>query len=452
MGELGLFSPERKEKLAPMVEQGLAALYGYQHSDGGWGWWNDDQTHPYMTGYVISGLAMAQRAGYSVSKAVLDRGVSAAGYELRGLDAKDTDTRVYLAWALSVAGKPPLEVMEALLTTPPDRLSTYSTALLALAWQSTDQPARALPLLDELERRARSAGVGTTWPAQALTAYGWTDDDVEATSLAMRALLAADPDSKLARGAVPWLLAQRQKGQWKSTRDTAQAVLALLAFAGSETSQRGGTLEVAWDGQTLSSVALADKEVVLNVPAEKLSGGEHQLSFSTSGGSALYSYDLTGFLREKEQVDLPADSAGLRLARTYVVEQPGQLLRFNRVTPPEILNLTSGQEVEVELEFELPADMEYLKLEDPRPAGFEVIEGSLTGALPSRTEHRDAFSAFFFTRLESGKHSFSYRMRAETPGEYRSLPARLELMYRPAVYGATPSQRVVVRRADEGGR
>lgn len=451
MGELGLFSPEQQKRLGPMVEQGLAALYSYQHSDGGWGWWEDDATHPYMTGYVISGLETARRAGYTVSPAVLERGISAASYELRQLEPGDTDTRVYLAWALAVAGKPPLETMKQLTATPSAQLSTYSTALLALAWQTTDEAARALPLLDELERRAVTVAGGVSWPSKALRPYGWTDDDVETTSLALRALLAARPDSKVAREAVPWLLAQRREGQWKSTRDTAQAVLALLDFADQE--QASGTgdglLEIGWDGQTLSAVPLADQEAVLSVPAEKLGAGEHRLSFTSSGRGAIYSYSLTGFLREKERVDLAAESSGLRLARTYVLEQPGQLLRFNRVTPPEILNLASGQEVEVELELELPAGMEYLQLEDPRPAGFEVIEGSLSGQKPDRVEHRDAFSAFFFTSLAKGKHLLSYRLRAEAPGEYRALPAQLKLMYRPDVYGSSPSQRVRVRREGE---
>ena len=461
MGDLGVFSEARKAKLQPMVEKGLSALYGYQHSDGGWGWWEHDETDPYLTGYVISGLAMARKAGYTVSEPVLRRGVDSALWQLNQLAVKkqelaeeestveDTDTRIYLAWALSMAGQPPVEALQA-LSTSPSKLSTYSVALLALAWQSTDQAQQAGPLVAELERRAKKAGIGVTWPAQALSAYGWMDDDVEATALAVRAVLASKPDSELGSQAVLWLLSQREGAQWKSTRDTAQAVLALLEFSADQKgAPRTGTVDVRWDGQTLQQVPLLDKEVVVTVPSENLTAGAHNLELKSSGSQAIYSFAETGFRREREQVDLPGDSQGLRITRTYVVDQPGQLLRINRVTPPEILNLPSGKEVEVEIEFELPSSMQYLKLEDPRPAGFEVIEGSLVGETPAREEHRDALSAFFYTSLSAGKHSFTYRMRAETPGDFRSLPARVELMYRPAVFGTTPSQRVKVRRREE---
>ena len=34
------------EDLPKYVEAGLKRLYDFQHSDGGWGWWTNDQTHP----------------------------------------------------------------------------------------------------------------------------------------------------------------------------------------------------------------------------------------------------------------------------------------------------------------------------------------------------------------------------------------------------------------------
>jgi len=48
------------------VRKGLDRLYAYQHADGGWGWWKDDKSDPFMTAYVVDGLIMAGRANYSV--------------------------------------------------------------------------------------------------------------------------------------------------------------------------------------------------------------------------------------------------------------------------------------------------------------------------------------------------------------------------------------------------
>ena len=48
------------------VQRGLDRLYEYQHQDGGWGWWKDDQTDPFMTAYVVDGLTLARGAGFAV--------------------------------------------------------------------------------------------------------------------------------------------------------------------------------------------------------------------------------------------------------------------------------------------------------------------------------------------------------------------------------------------------
>src|SRR5256885_6867113 len=52
--------------LGRKVQKGLNRLYAYQHDDGGWGWWKDDQSDPFMTAYVVSGLTLAKQNGYQV--------------------------------------------------------------------------------------------------------------------------------------------------------------------------------------------------------------------------------------------------------------------------------------------------------------------------------------------------------------------------------------------------
>jgi alpha-2-macroglobulin len=55
--QLGIQNEALLADLPTMVELGLQKLYGYQHSDGGWGWWYDDSSSTYQTAYVLFGLA-----------------------------------------------------------------------------------------------------------------------------------------------------------------------------------------------------------------------------------------------------------------------------------------------------------------------------------------------------------------------------------------------------------
>jgi len=72
--ELGLSAPPPSVELESKIAAGLQRLYQFQHDDGGWGWWETDQTHPFMTAYVVAGLAQAREAGYAIDENRLERG------------------------------------------------------------------------------------------------------------------------------------------------------------------------------------------------------------------------------------------------------------------------------------------------------------------------------------------------------------------------------------------
>ena len=72
--ELGLNPPAASVELEKKIAAGLERLYQFQHEDGGWGWWETDQTHPFMTAYVVAGLAQAKDAGYRIDERRFERG------------------------------------------------------------------------------------------------------------------------------------------------------------------------------------------------------------------------------------------------------------------------------------------------------------------------------------------------------------------------------------------
>ena len=67
----------RTGELNLMVREGLARLARFQHPSGAWGWWEHDTDDPWMTGYVLIGLATARAEGYEVSDPVLANGLKA---------------------------------------------------------------------------------------------------------------------------------------------------------------------------------------------------------------------------------------------------------------------------------------------------------------------------------------------------------------------------------------
>jgi uncharacterized protein YfaS (alpha-2-macroglobulin family) len=72
---LGLADPLHLRPALPgLVTRSIERLYRFQHPDGGWGWWADDVSQPYLSAYAVFGLVEARRAGFDVDQPVIDRG------------------------------------------------------------------------------------------------------------------------------------------------------------------------------------------------------------------------------------------------------------------------------------------------------------------------------------------------------------------------------------------
>ena len=106
----------------------------------------------------------------------------------------------------------------------------------------------------------------------------------------------------------------------------------------------------------------------------------------------------------------------------------------------------------------------------PLPAGFEPVESWFATSAASlaraqdqsdtsgdwlawwqrggfdHVERRDDRVDLFATRLDVGRHTFSYIARATTAGTFRTAPAHAEEMYEPEVFGRTATAAIDVRK------
>ena len=159
------------------------------------------------------------------------------------------------------------------------------------------------------------------------------------------------------------------------------------------------------------------------------------------------------------------DDHGIQVERWYE--------RYDGGAP--VTSVVEGELVRVRLRITVPADREFLVLDDALPAGLEAVDLSLsTSALMAgpganrkqaasdddsdelesegsdwgygmwesgwwspfdHRELRDDRVVYFATQLWKGSYSASYVARATTPGVFVRPPAHAEEMYNPAVFG-----------------
>jgi len=152
--------------------------------------------------------------------------------------------------------------------------------------------------------------------------------------------------------------------------------------------------------------------------------------------------------------DIRAAGLELRVQRQYYKLTPaeasievaggrGQVLdqrieKYNREEIPNLGVVESGNLIEIELVIESKNDYEYIVFDDMKAAGCEPValqSGYGGNEMGAYMELRDESVTFFLTRLARGRHSLSYRLRAEIPGRFSALPTKAAAMYAPELRG-----------------
>ena len=139
--------------------------------------------------------------------------------------------------------------------------------------------------------------------------------------------------------------------------------------------------------------------------------------------------------------------AGYWISRTVVVVERKVASQWSR-----------GDVLRVRLEIDAGADMNWVVVSDPVPAGAVVLGSGLGGesTIASRGEKRSnqawptfqerSFEAFrsYYEFLPRGKHVLEYTLRLNTAGRFALPPTRVEAMYAPERQGALPNAAIEV--------
>ncbi|MBN2491074.1 MAG: outer membrane protein assembly factor BamD [Planctomycetes bacterium] len=462
LGVLGLDDPARAAQLDARVRAGLARLYHMQHPDGGWGWWHvrrrgvaeHGEADARMTAYALLGLEIARAAGYAVDENVLGRGRHRAADLAQ--KAPGYDVRAALLHALSINRVVSAADLGAAHRYR-DLLSVSGLARLALAHAGLEQMRSAETLVAALKERARREGAHVWWPFADREAGAWDRSPIENTAYAVMALLAVEPDSALVEPAIAYLMEERKGRSFRSTKDTAAVLMALTAYLqqrGLEQADYKLTVEV--NGQVAATLVVRKGRVESGARTIALDDkwfrpGENLVKLVKDGPGRMHYAFAADHFRAAETV---ADAGDLlQVGRAYRPHadpeeqgedyvKPGWTVVVEKFRPaaetePDLRELVGGGKTRVELKLTAREPLAYVVLEDPLPAGFEVVEESAAGSF-DRFERRDDRVVFFFSKVKDAVQ-VSYVIQAIHPGDYRARPAFAAPMYEPEIWGRSAS-------------
>ena len=480
-------------EVARMVKKGVQDLTAMQNSDGGWGWFSGfgERSYPHTTAVVVHGLQQAAKNDIAIVDGIVEQGINwLKKYQseqvallqegVRHADDPERKQRYKtsasnidaLVFSVLVDEEIVDEEMQRFLYRDRLKLSLYSQSLLGLALdtigadEQRDMIIRNIDQFIKVDDENQTAFIdlpnGGYW-------WYWYGSNIEANAHYLKLLTRVAPEDPKTSGLVKYILNNRKHGTyWTNTRDTAYCIEALADYleATNELSPEL-TVEVWLDSEKKQTVEITKDNLFsfdnsFVIEGDDLTSGEHVVELKKSGTGPLYhNAYLTNFSLEefitKTGLEIKVERSFYKLvqredATNAVAGDRGQVvdqkaLKYDRVPLENLDEVMSGDLIEIELEIESKNDYEYVIFEDLKAAGTEPVDlrsGYTRGGLGAYVEFRDERVAFFMRTLARGKHSVSYRLRAEIPGQFSALPAKAYAMYAPELTANSDEMKLVI--------
>lgn len=419
-----------------VATQALVKLKSYHHEDGGWGWWQYDQSDAYLTAYVMEGLFALRESGYPIKNEALpdrweDAGIAFMQKASHKLAEQLSDAKIasshaeqmermidlaYMHYALSLYHQKPnykahVFWLKKLQNAPPEAL-----AYLTLAFNQLGDQTAAQQCYIALNRLANSSDGMMSWDhtpsllkllrLKNNEEYTYRFTGVETTALALRAAVEMTENQSNTQGNARlesierWLLLQHNPngwetplfaehsdsensgGGWENTKTTAAVLRAMMEKAVAQNKPGESHFTVSsnlWASakqftqETLYGPEQSTSTLLSQIP-------DQALHMEKEGPGRLYYSSLLSYplsLKPGAMVPQTPMPQGLQVQRTFYSIQaepvgPQGTMRL-RTQPITDNKVRAGETVLMRVVVDTPIALPYAMLSVALPSGGEII-------------------------------------------------------------------------------
>jgi hypothetical protein len=302
--------------------------------------------------------------------------------------------------------------------------------------------------------------------------YTYRFTGVESTALAMRAVLAMEPNNTQRIESIKqWLLLQRTQDGWENTKTTAQVFEVLLQEELMAKSKwpANFTLSATSAGKLLQEYAFTQANAYQpeKTFTVSMSDKPSSVELKKSGTGRMYYTKLLTCYRTLKPGDSVAGKAfppGMKLTRQFYRVVPGPMKSDGSVHYRSQLisdgKVKAGETILMKVLVDSPVSVPYVMMDAALPSGAEVVQQSGEQADMEANQnsddngpkmegdwswpwwdHQDVLDdriVFFGTTLPSGKSEFHVMLRMEIPGTLNVDPVTIEGMYTKKVRAYSP--------------
>lgn len=448
-----------------------------QGEDGGFAWFEGGASSPFITQYIVSGLAKLDKLGANplsknkriqkmTNKALvyMDQQIIAQHKRLNSyyknrtpfkkeanamrLEDNLSHSAIQYLYAKSFFWNVKEIQKDSALTLSINyyleqaklhwrNKSIHQQGILALAaYRMNPESEFAQIIVDSLKNQAVvDSTKGMYWKQN--WGFYWYKLPIETQALMIELFEEVAKDEAAVYSLKLWLLQQKKGAAWASTKATTTASYALL-MSGKNWLENQGGLEIKIGNQKISSKD-QDQEIGTGYfkktwSAETIQKDFANISIENKNSSPALGAAYWQYFEKFENIN-SFQKTPLKIKKELFLQTQTTKGAVTVNTLIQESSLKPGDLVLVRIELEVGQAMEYLHLKDMRAAGFEPTNVFSTYKYQNGMGYyemtKDASSNFFFSQLKKGKYVFEYTLRAVHKGTFSNGITTIQSMYAP---------------------
>lgn len=461
-------APLKKHTAHELITEYLAEIQQHQNWSGGLAFWKNGLDSPYLTAYVMWIVTEAKSRGYTVDETMKEKALQYLRAYLHGnktgwdwpysVNAELT-TKAFIVYVLSLNGlheQPYINNLYQKL----DQMSLFGKVyLLKAASLEKMDPIVIEKLTQDLNNRIKVEPTKAHYEEADDRGMEWIwNSNVRTTAIILQGLLESQRKFPNAEKIVHWLATERNAGRWMNTQDNMYVFYAFQEYVNNyEKENPAFTAAILLNSKEVMRELFKDR--TLEAKSVSLTIGDYPrniilpVDISKTGQGRLY-YELRMIYAPQGELK--------PMERGIFIEKKIEPLK-SESNPANTYSL--GQKYKITLKIKTEQERQFVAVDDPLPAGFEVI--NLNFATESQETAREFYESnhnayswwgsfnhsenyddrvlIFADYLSGGEHTYSYLIQATTPGEFLLPPAKIEEMYTPEVFGRTGQKWISIK-------
>jgi len=414
------------------VKEGIYRVLSMQTISGGFSMWPGyKEPNQWGSAYAAEFLIEAEKAGYDVPK--MEKDAALKYLESLLVESKETASlslKSYVCYVLSKDGKIKSSWIRRLQESQSE-LPAYARFYLAAS-------------LVELGDKKSAAQITAAGLADGKIERSTGDDwmsGVKSNAIALSVLMDVEPNNPLVQDLVIRIKNAMKDGQWGTTQDNAQALIALGKYAryiGKQTVSFTGS--VSTDGKQVGQFSHTEP---LSLKGKDLAGKDLSLSLEGQGDAFYYwsaeGVPSSGKAEEKDN--------GISVRREFLTKDGESL---------DLTKISQGDTVVVDILIKADAMYQNVVVVDILPAGFEIENPRIATSEkidwlteksfePGHVDVRDDRLLLFTDLPSTDNIHYRYIVRAVTKGKFILPAISASCMYDPTVESVSGQGQIEVK-------